>query len=360
MNDILQDHRQSLTLCMIVKNESKVIKRCLLSVLPFINEYCIVDTGSTDNTVEIIAETLKHLPGEVHFRPWVNFSHNRNECLSLAKGTYLLTIDADDTLEYEAGFCLPPLITVGYYLHVKHGSLGHKQTHIIRSDVGWKCEGVTHEVLVCSRMNEIQELVGLTYKIGNDGANRPNKFKRDIELLEHELFVHPNDARAQFYLAQSYRDDRNFGAAIDAYAKRISMGGWQEEVWISYLELAKMQPSINSYLRVYEMRPIRAEPLCNLAIYLRTIGRIKQAYPFALAASSMPMPKDEVLFVDEDVYTWKSLDELTVSGYWTEQYQTALDACETLLNGCHLPSEQRPRIEDNKRHCLIKLGKIIP
>jgi hypothetical protein len=136
------------------------------------------------------------------------------------------------------------------------------------------------------------------------------------------------------------------------------MGGWQEEVWVSYLELAKMQPSLNSYLRVYEMRPIRAEPLCYLAAYLRTIGRIKQGYPFALAASNIPRAKDELLFVDEDVYTWKSLDELGVSGYWVEQYQVSLDACEKLLMSPHLPNEHRPRIEDNRRYCLIRLGKI--
>ena len=76
------------TIClnMIVKNESTVIKRCLDSVKAIIDYWVICDTGSTDNTREIVEECLKDIPGELHERPWVSFSHNRNECLRLSRG----------------------------------------------------------------------------------------------------------------------------------------------------------------------------------------------------------------------------------------------------------------------------------
>jgi glycosyltransferase involved in cell wall biosynthesis len=72
---------QGLTIClnMIVKNEAPVIGRCLASVRPLIDQWVIVDTGSTDGTQALIREALADLPGVLIERPWVDFAHNRNE-----------------------------------------------------------------------------------------------------------------------------------------------------------------------------------------------------------------------------------------------------------------------------------------
>ena len=94
------DKSPKICLNMIVKNESKIIKRCLESVLPFIDTWCIVDTGSTDGTQDIIKEFLKDIPGILHEKPWINFGHNRNEALELARswGDFILLTDADMVL----------------------------------------------------------------------------------------------------------------------------------------------------------------------------------------------------------------------------------------------------------------------
>ena len=75
-----------ITLVMIVRNESKVIERCLESVRPLLSGWVIVDTGSTDDTIEKIQRSLSDIPGELHHREWVDFGHNRNEALELARG----------------------------------------------------------------------------------------------------------------------------------------------------------------------------------------------------------------------------------------------------------------------------------
>src|SRR5258708_39069818 len=89
---------QRICLNMIVKNEAPVIQRCLASVMPLIDTWVIVDTGSMDGTQQLIRETLAHLPGELHERPWVDFAHNRSEALELARGfgEYIFVIDADE------------------------------------------------------------------------------------------------------------------------------------------------------------------------------------------------------------------------------------------------------------------------
>ena len=66
-------------LCMIVKNESKIIERCLNSVKPLIDYVCIIDTGSTDDTVDVINNWMKSngVDGQVVFEPWKDFAYNR-------------------------------------------------------------------------------------------------------------------------------------------------------------------------------------------------------------------------------------------------------------------------------------------
>jgi glycosyltransferase involved in cell wall biosynthesis len=83
------------TIClnMIVKDESLVIQRCLSSIIEWIDYWVIIDTGSTDRTQQIIRDYLKHIPGELHEHPWVDFAFNRNEALSFAKKKRLSSID---------------------------------------------------------------------------------------------------------------------------------------------------------------------------------------------------------------------------------------------------------------------------
>jgi glycosyltransferase involved in cell wall biosynthesis len=70
---------------MIVKDEAHVIEKCLSTVEKFIDYWVIFDTGSSDNTKEIIQNRLKNIPGELHVSQWVNFAQNRNQVLELAR-----------------------------------------------------------------------------------------------------------------------------------------------------------------------------------------------------------------------------------------------------------------------------------
>src|SRR5262245_53632420 len=114
------DSRTTPRVClnMIVKNEAPVIRRCLESVLPFIDRWVVVDTGSTDGTQALVRESLSSKPGELHERPWKSFGHNRNEALQLASSgsDYLFFIDADEQLSLPPGRERGALGADGYYL----------------------------------------------------------------------------------------------------------------------------------------------------------------------------------------------------------------------------------------------------
>jgi glycosyltransferase involved in cell wall biosynthesis len=93
-----------LCLNMIVKNESRIIHRLLNSVSSLIDSYCICDTGSTDNTIEIIETFFKEkgIPGKVIQEPFQDFGYNRTfalkACEDMDKADYILLLDADMTL----------------------------------------------------------------------------------------------------------------------------------------------------------------------------------------------------------------------------------------------------------------------
>src|SRR5207244_3721777 len=101
-----QRNLNTICLVMIVRNEAGVIRRCLESVKPVINHWVICDTGSTDNTPDIIRETLAGIPGTLHRERWIDFGNNRTQALKLAKGKadYHLLLDADMTLNMAGEF----------------------------------------------------------------------------------------------------------------------------------------------------------------------------------------------------------------------------------------------------------------
>ena len=147
--------RSNVCLNMIVKNEAHVICRCLESVLPLIDSYLIVDTGSTDGTQEVIREymTSHNIPGAVEERPWINFAHNRNQALELGVATgadYLLFMDADDILTYEPDYTRPDLFDKdAYYTHIHYSGTHYDRMQLISTKLKWAWVGVVHEVVVC-------------------------------------------------------------------------------------------------------------------------------------------------------------------------------------------------------------------
>src|SRR6185369_1983652 len=133
-------------LSMIVKNEAKVIQRCLASTRPFIDTWQIVDTGSSDGTQRIIRDYLGDLPGELHERPWRNFGANRSEALDLAQGRadFTLIIDADEVLASADDFAPGELELDAYQLRTELGDYTYYRTQLIRSRLPWRYEGVLH------------------------------------------------------------------------------------------------------------------------------------------------------------------------------------------------------------------------
>jgi glycosyltransferase involved in cell wall biosynthesis len=202
------------TLClnMIVKNESKIIHRLLDSVGSIIDCYCICDTGSTDNTIEIITSYFanKNIPGKVVSEPFKNFCYNRNFSLQSCIGMsdYVLLLDADMILEIKN--FNKNLLNVASSFSILQGndSFYYQNLRIVKNNGEYKYNGVTHEYIDTPPNNTIYNIEKDTLFIRDvgDGGCKQNKFERDISLLLDGIKEDPNNVRYYFYLANSYHD----------------------------------------------------------------------------------------------------------------------------------------------------------
>ena len=361
--------KKTICLNMIVKNEAAIIRDTLENIISHVplDYYVISDTGSDDNTADIIKQFFdeKGIPGEIHHDEWVNFAHNRNCALQHAQGKtdYVLIFDADD--RFEGNFVLPKELTSDrYYLRMANSVTGanvYFRTLMFRNDGSFYWRGVLHEFVEQRKKTVVeQKIFGDYYVIsGRFGARskNPQKYFQDAQVLE-KAFYSPEDEdlkdRYAFYTAQSYRDADMPEKAIEWYSKRANLGGWYEEVYYSLLQIALLKIELNApldevqnlLLAAYEYRPQRAESLYHLARQLRLHDKIKLAYIYANAAVSIPLTKD-ILFVDHSVYEWKAKDELAVSAYWVGNYQLCHDLYVELLFNPAVPEQNKKRFLDN-------------
>src|ERR1044071_4305605 len=299
---------------MIVRNEASVIARCLASVLPIVSHWVICDTGSSDGTQELVKENLRSIPGTLYEVPWVNFGHNRSIALQFAKGKadYHLLIDADMTLNVHGEF--RDTLDGDCYLIRCEGSLDYWVERLMSDKHSWRYVGTTHECIFSETAEDVQKLQQISVTHHEDGSSRHEKYKRDIELLKLEIEQDPSNARALFYLAQSYRDYGNLLQAVECYERRSTMGGWKEEVWYSLYQAAHLQHLLgfawpivfDKYLVAYNYRPSRLEPILHLARCFREREQYHVGMLFSRLVLESVYPED-ILFVERSVYDYELL-----------------------------------------------------
>jgi tetratricopeptide (TPR) repeat protein len=217
---------------------------------------------------------------------------------------------------------------------------------------------VVHEHLTCDRTFSLRTLPGPAIVVAHDGARSrdPLTYLEDAALLEEALSRDRDNARNVFYLAQSYRDAGQLARSRDLYTRRADMGGWDEEVWFSLYQAAILEERLGAepahvsaaYLRAFQHRPTRAEPLVALAGFHRRRGEHAIAFIYAQQAAACPPPSD-VLFVEDAVYRWRALDELSISAFYAGRLDEGRAAIRRLVHEGRFPNAERARILENRR-----------
>lgn len=332
-----EEPRPLIALCVMVKNEEKILPRLLASVRGFADIIIALDTGSTDNTKWI----LQAAGADILEAPFEDFGKSRTKLMQFAKcrADWLLLMDADHTLQFaepgmreNADHSLR--FTIGSAPNtfreqlpftspdITAFSLKHAGPHpywvprLVRGDRDWKFVGSTHEYL--DQSHAAVKLPDIEIVHHADGGARADKFQRDLHLLRQEVEENPKNDRAWFYLANTYRDLGLPTPARDCYIKRVTLGGWDEEVFMARLEAAKISRDPLEFWEAWASRPTRAEPLYLLEQLYRERGEDVYAFNVESIRTKIPVPEKDVLWVDLAAYAsaaalpcWKS-----IPGWW--------------------------------------------
>jgi glycosyltransferase involved in cell wall biosynthesis len=362
---------------MIVKNEAPNIERCLESVAPFINYYIICDTGSTDNTKEIIKNFFdkKGIPGEILDHEWSDFGTNRSKAIAACEGKteWVMMIDADDFITGKLPVDKFDSNLDGYVVRIKRGPFEWYRAQLF--NIGkkkWWYEEPLHEYAICEQPMNIARLEGdYAWEVRTEGCryretngDDREKYRRDYHILRKYLDENPDQPRKQFYLAQSAFDAHMFDIAEVEYEKRANMGHWIEEVFYSWVRVGICRELLNkpigevmdAFMKAYEVLPNRVEPLYHMSCIYRKHNRPRDAFIMASYGLSVPMPQDQILFVDTSNYLWGILDEVATTAAHVGKHHMGLMACEKLLSEPHLPDDQRERVQNNKNLYLQAVG----
>ena len=389
--------RPYICLNMIVKNEAHIIRETLENVWKYIQYYVINDTGSTDNTVEVIKEFFneKGIPGEViihEFRTctchsgiykkydFFHFGWNRTFALSQCwgKSEYIWIMDADDVIVGD--FKIPPDMKEDCYLLKIGQKCTYRRPQIFKNDaaLAWHYVGPLHEYANCKNDKHTKKYLDGDYYLDSrrlgDRSKDKDKYLKDARIFEQVLEDEPNNDRYMFYCGQSFYDYGDYLNAIKYYEKRTKMGKWFEEVFYSHLRIGKAKEKLErpwpeiekSYLSAFESCKFRSESLYHIAEHYYDEAEFNKCYDYAKKATNIKISDNSTLFIDNDIYIWRAkellasvafelgkyMESLTcfkqvlsyVSGSDLEDLRESIKECETKIN------------EKNKQTCCFYLG----
>lgn len=356
--------RPLLTLTMIVKDEAATLARTLASIKPHLDRWCILDTGSTDGTQDLIRREMAGVPGELHEEPFVDFATSRNRALDLAGDAteFVMWLDADD--EVVGGKALRAFLErertargpdrEAYYMRVEMG-IRFDSPRVARTRAGWRFKGVVHEILMHPDRpppaHRVPDVI-IKHEPGADAAERSRRrWERDVKLLGDACARDPRDTRSAFYLAETLLWLGRYDEAEPAFRRRIALSGWAEEVYESKMALGRIAvakglpwPEAQArFLDAHLAAPHRAEPLHAIALHYDGQGEHALTFLFARRGYEIPLPVKDTLFVDESVYTFRLADLVATSAYWIGEFEIGEQAARKAVRNC--PGD--PRLEKN-------------
>ena len=348
----------TLGLVMIVKDESANIERCLASAIAAgVTVATIVDTGSADNTQELVRAACAGIDLRLSSVPFVNMGQARSAAFERAQHTadFLLALDADMTVEIDAGWKPDPAIEA-YQVEMRDGQWSWRLPLLLRGDLPWRSIGAYDEY---TALPDRAFVGAVTDKVRVSFPSVPTSAAKrhwQAGLLEAYLTEHPDDERTLFYLAQKYRELGD-PRARDLYLRRSTMGGHPGEIfWSLYwaASLAEWPTRAVELMAAWEYQPHHLEPLRDLVRELNNRGSHRAAYALACAAE-MTLP-DDLGFVDTTVWAWGMTFERSIAAWWCGYPEETAALSAELLARDDLPADVRAAVERNRGLCAPRIA----
>lgn len=267
----------TLSVCLIVKDEQEVLERCLNCVSSFADEIVIVDTGSTDITVEI----AKKFTDKVYYFKWCDdFSAARNFAFDMACGELLMWLDADDIITDENCVKIRNLKNAfdGYDMAVlpyaaafdgENPTFVYNRERIFRRDKGYRFSGEVHEAVVPRGRIFYSDAVVYHKK------EKETERLRNLKILQKKISSGQRlDGREKFYYGRELLFNKMYREAIAVLEDYLKGDGWsvnQAEACVNlyqaYKAVGEDDKALNSLLQSFKICPPNSQVCCILGEY---------------------------------------------------------------------------------------------
>lgn len=346
----------TLSVCMIVRNESALLGQCLASVAGLADEVIVVDTGSTDDTIEI----ARNSGARVYPLPWrQDFAAARNYSLEQATGDFILVLDADERLVPHAAPLIRALMAHGpngYELRIMNflsdagaeDAMEHFLIRLFPNRGDLRYQGVIHEQLVSQTGEPLQRMVCPELLILHEGyraevVEAQGKQARNKVLLEQAVAAEPGNAFHHFNLAQNQLNGGDPAAAIASFQTCVELApddaAYVVPAWVQLIGLTAehVSPEAAGDLMVAAPEACQANPdfwiarggVClMLGEYAEAIAAYEQA------AEMGQRPLRDFSRVDRSSMTWKPYAGIANVWIVRDYPETAVLYLRTALAAC--------------------------
>lgn len=351
-----------LAVIIMVRNEATTIEPTLERFVQHgITKYLVLDTGSTDRTVDVAKEFFtKHkiTNAVIKQEPFVNFAVSRNRTLELAEQafpntTFFVFPDAEwfaENVDELIAYCkkwehdtLP-----AYLIRLSTSVHDFFVPRVLRSSAHARFKGAVHEFLDIESSAKLPDAIHFVVSPSREGqAKTEARYHRDLKLLLDEHKNDPTNARTLFYLAQTYSCLDDYQNAYKYYKLCSQYDSDKEQKFQALLrlgvltqELGKKNPqeplyqwkqALSYFLQAFSLMPHRAEPLTLIAQYYHDANNMLLCFIFARHAAELPVPKNDIGLVLYHLYNFDRYYLLARSAFAHGYYTLSENAARIAL-----------------------------
>jgi len=364
--------------CMIVKDAGPDFEKVLNKNLNFFDYYCILDTGSTDGTIDTIKRVFKNKKGVLHQEPFINFRDSRNRCIQLAGNRCKYIVMLDDT--YAVTGLRDFLKQVrgdqksdSFSIIIHSNDSKYFSNRIFESKKNLKYIYTIHEVIepennynICIPGNKAYIT---DYKSDYMDSRTKNRKLSDLELLFKEYSDNPDDPRALYYIAQTYDCLGNYEKKEEFFLKRINHPneGFIQEKLDACFELARLYNFVlhkewnicmKYYLLAYSLDTNRPESLYFIGLHYYLNGEYYSAWEYLTKAYKLGYPETSQYSLKPTItylYIPRYLTELC---YLLNEFSIGIQVCKFYFTNNSINSEFWNLMENFYR-IFEQMGNII-
>jgi glycosyltransferase involved in cell wall biosynthesis len=356
-----------LSLSMIVKNEEETILRVLSCAKTFCDELVVIDTGSTDKTVEL----AKEAGAEVYFFDWIDdFAAARNFALEKCSNDWVIWLDADDIISEEHQAKLKNLkdtvlndekVNILFLPYerdfAEDGSCTFSviRERLFRKSANYHWVGVVHEVV------PVDYSKSLTFNDIKIQHKKPSHLwerqtDRNIRILEKAVQSGDLSPRTLFYYSNELKGHGKNIEAIEYYEKYIQVSTIDWEKYYALTSIAACYKALDQKDKWLEYNTkamifdsTRAEAFVQVGLYFYERAEWKKAIPFFQAASVLKKPDHG--FNSDSSYTWLPLDYLSICLDRIGDYYSSINTVMKIMP----ISPEKPRLKKNLQWLIDQL-----